>query len=85
MNSLRRSSQERCRPLQLPRARLPHWLLSRAKKLTDLTADTDDKDLINTLGSTLGMIDNPPDTNVRKRLLKYLPTKYHKDVKAQTL
>ena len=31
------------------------------------------------------MIDNPPDTNVRKRLLKYLPTKYHKDVKAQTL
>ena len=55
------------------------------KKLADLTAETDDKDLINTLDRTLGMIDNPTDTSVRKNLLKYLPTKYHKDVSALAL
>ncbi len=53
------------------------------KKLTEITMDSDDEELIKTLRLTLGMIEDPTNGSVRKNLLKYLPATYHKHVKAR--
>ena len=60
------------------------WIIGcyrELKKLTALTAESDDNELVfNILPKTMGMIDNVPNKNVKKRLLAALDKKFHEDV-----
>jgi len=62
------------------------WIIGcyrEVRKLADLSANTNDQDLVKTVRYTLAMIENVPDLEVKRRLDKFLPPEFHNRTKAQ--